>query len=628
MNKTVTINISGIIFHIEEDAFEKLSKYLSKIKGYFSKTDGGNEIMSDIEARIAEMLQGKINAVKQVVLMADVDSVIESMGKPEEFAEGAMEEETTEENNNQNPQTEPTKKRMFRDPDNKAVGGVCSGIAAYFDVDVVWIRLAMVLLVFFGGVSASLYIILWIVIPEAKTTAEKLAMRGEKIDINNISKTVKEEAELLKKRMEKHGVDLSNGSKMFKSESRNFFDKLGDFLKEFFALFGKVFGRLIGLFFLCIGLSILIPFVFGIFGFSIAGSHGEFGDFIDLSFNESSHYAWSIVGLIIAIGIPVFALIYLGIKLLFKITYSNRWLNLGLGLTWLAGLAICAVIGFSTVKDIEEQGKVKEQIPVTTTHDTLYLELTQTKDLLAKLNIEEDEFFDEDRHGKMRINLGRDGYLIAHKNNSKILVGRASFDVVPSHNGKVELEVIKTCRGETRRSAIDRAKLIKYNLSVKDSVILFDEIFSVEPNQKLRAQDVDVILRIPAGKVIKLHKNMEYFIYDIGNVTNTYDGDMVDRRWKMTNDGLECVDCEGLGKRKRHKVSYDESDEDFENFEDPNSPETPKEPLAPGDVNVKSKDAHVKIDKDGININAKEADVKINKDGIHIDTEKGTKKEK
>lgn len=201
MNKTVTINISGIIFHIEEDAYDKLSKYLSTIKGYFSKTDGGNEIMSDIEARIAEMLQSKTSAVKQVVLMADVDSVIEAMGKPEEFAEGHTEKEEQEDESFQS--SEPIKKRLFRDPDNKAVGGVCSGIAAYFDVDIVWIRLAMFLLIFFGGLSLWVYIILWIVIPEAKTTAEKLAMRGEKIDINNISKTVKEEAEQLKQRAKK-----------------------------------------------------------------------------------------------------------------------------------------------------------------------------------------------------------------------------------------------------------------------------------------------------------------------------------------------------------------------------------------------------------------------------------------
>ena len=137
MNKTVTINISGIIFHIEEDAYGKLSNYLSTIKGVFSKTDGANEIMSDIEARIAEMLQSRINALKQVILLQDVDHVIETMGRPEQFAD-YQEVEEKEEPQSTNSSAGEVKKRMFRDPDNKAIGGVCSGIAAYFDVDIIW----------------------------------------------------------------------------------------------------------------------------------------------------------------------------------------------------------------------------------------------------------------------------------------------------------------------------------------------------------------------------------------------------------------------------------------------------------------------------------------------------------
>ncbi|MGZ3921848.1 MAG: PspC domain-containing protein, partial [Bacteroidia bacterium] len=371
MNKTVTINISGIIFHIEEDAFEKLSKYLGTIKGYFSRTEGGNEIMSDIEARIAEMLQAKTSAIKQVVLMADVDSVIETMGKPEEFG-SEQEQETTQ--HTEAPGEEysgPVKKRMFRDPDHKAVAGVCSGIAAYFDVDVVWIRLAMFLLIFFGGVSLWVYFILWIVIPEARTTAEKLAMRGEKVDINNISKTVKEEAEQLKKRMEKYGNDFRN--KDF-SQPRNFFDKLVDFIKEFFILFGKLFARVVGAILLIFGVVFMFVLLSTIFGFSVIGSNNEFNDWVNLFFMERSHYTMGMIGLVLFFGIPVLMMIYGGIKLLFRITYSNRWLNLSAGLIWLVGFLIALYVGITTGKDFGNEGKIKEQVQIVQ-HDTLYLTL-------------------------------------------------------------------------------------------------------------------------------------------------------------------------------------------------------------------------------------------------------------
>src|SRR5436190_9239156 len=188
-NKTVTINISGVIFHIEEDAYDSLSRYLGTIKGYFSGTDGGNEIMSDIEARIAELLQARINVSKQVILMADVDHVMGVMGRPEEFG---ADTKSTQEEESEPIYQERIKRRLFRNPEDKAIGGVCSGLAAYFDIDTVWVRLAMFLLIFFGGISLWVYIVLWIVMPEARSTADKMAMRGEPANINNIMRSVRE----------------------------------------------------------------------------------------------------------------------------------------------------------------------------------------------------------------------------------------------------------------------------------------------------------------------------------------------------------------------------------------------------------------------------------------------------
>jgi len=612
MNKTVTINISGIIFHIEEDAFEKLSKYLSTIKGYFSKTDGGNEIMSDIEARIAEMLQAKTSAIKQVVLMVDVDSVIETMGRPEEFADQGYENTEPNTESQTDSSSGPVKKRLFRDPDHKAIGGVCSGIAAYFDVDIIWIRLAMFLLVFFGGVTLWVYIILWIVIPEAKTTADKLSMRGEKIDINNISKSVHEEAEQLKKRMEKYGKDINNNSAGFRNDTRNFFDKLGDFFKEFFIFFGKFFGRLIGLLLLIFGICFMFGLLSTIFGISVMGSNVEYNDWVNLVFLERSHYTLGMFGLILFFGVPILMMIYGGIKLLFKIRYSNRWLNIGSGLIWFVGLLIMVFVGISTGKDFNDEGKIKDQAQITQ-RDTLYLTLNKSNLAMSELSFnddDEDDNYEWDHRGRRRSSRRhRSDYVIGKNGNSKYIVGHARLNIVPSLTDNFELYIIKKARGENKRSGLNRAKAIEYKFSQNDSLISLDEFFTVAANEKFRVQEVRVLLKVPRNKVIHLDKSLEHFLDDIENVTNTFDGDMVGRRWIMTKEGLECIDCDGIEKEE----------DKYDHF-----PAPPAPPALPG-VNVNAKDADVKIDKDGIDIKSKDANVKIGKDGIHIDTKENKK---
>ena len=177
MKKTVTVNIGGTVFHIDEDAFELLHKYLETIKAHFHTSDGKDEITSDIEARIAELFTEKLKLGKQAISIEDVQEAIAIMGKPEEF--GGGEANAPKEEPFQHSYTY-TKRRVYRNPDDKVVGGVCSGISAYLDIDPLWIRLLFAVMFFGFGSGFLLYIILYIIIPEAKTTAEKLEMRDRK----------------------------------------------------------------------------------------------------------------------------------------------------------------------------------------------------------------------------------------------------------------------------------------------------------------------------------------------------------------------------------------------------------------------------------------------------------------
>lgn len=196
MNKTVTVNIGGRVFNIEESAYQKLNNYIETIRSYFDGSEGVDEIISDIELRIAELFMERVTDQKQVITNADVDYVVSIMGKPEDYVDNDEEEysESTE-----------TSKRVFRDPDNRVFFGVCGGISAYFGWDPIVLRALFVIVTLFYGSGVLIYLILALIIPKAKTTAEKLQMRGEPVTVENISKKVNESVNTMREDIKDFG---------------------------------------------------------------------------------------------------------------------------------------------------------------------------------------------------------------------------------------------------------------------------------------------------------------------------------------------------------------------------------------------------------------------------------------
>lgn len=194
MKKTYTINISGSVFHIEEDAYEQLNNYIARLKHHFGNDSEGNEIVADIESRIAEIFNAKKSAENEVITMAWVDEVIETMGNPEVIQDEVNETAGAAKKN---------KKRLYRDPDRKVIAGVCGGLAAYFNMDPVVVRLIMVLLFILNGLGLIIYVILWIAVPVAQTTAQRLEMYGEEVNIENIEKWIKKEYQEIEKSVKK-----------------------------------------------------------------------------------------------------------------------------------------------------------------------------------------------------------------------------------------------------------------------------------------------------------------------------------------------------------------------------------------------------------------------------------------
>jgi len=192
MKKTLTINLANQVFHIDEDAFHRLREYLDRIEGHFADTNERSDIVSDIEMRISELFNQRITQQKQVIVIQDVEEIIRTMGDPAEIG-GEEQAKTRDYARGSKP------KRLYRDPDSRVLGGVCGGIGQYFKIDPLIVRIIF-LVVFFGfGIGLLIYIILWIVVPEARTTAQKLEMRGDPVNASNIGNFVKDEFENVKR---------------------------------------------------------------------------------------------------------------------------------------------------------------------------------------------------------------------------------------------------------------------------------------------------------------------------------------------------------------------------------------------------------------------------------------------
>jgi phage shock protein PspC (stress-responsive transcriptional regulator) len=194
MKITVSINLGGYSFNIDEDAYAELKRYLKNLELHFAGEESSSEILSDIETRMAELFRTKITTYKQVIDIEDVRQAVTVMGTPEDISD------------NEGPSardkfSSPGYHRMYRDPDHRVIGGVCSGMGAYWDIDPVIVRIIFIALTLAGGLGAMVYLILYIVIPEAKTTAQKIEMKGNPVNIHNIKDSVKKEFDNVRKNM-------------------------------------------------------------------------------------------------------------------------------------------------------------------------------------------------------------------------------------------------------------------------------------------------------------------------------------------------------------------------------------------------------------------------------------------
>ncbi|HRT53049.1 MAG TPA: PspC domain-containing protein, partial [Flavobacteriales bacterium] len=328
MKKTVTANIAGTVFHIEEDAYDRLQRYLAGIRANF----GGNaaEIMGDIESRIAELFNARL-INRSVVTLEDVEHVESVMGRPEDFAgEGAP---------GVPPPGATGSKRFLRDPDDKWLGGVLGGLGAYLGMDPLWLRIAVIVLVMASvGSVIPLYLLLWILVPRADSAADRLRMRGEPVTVENIKRTVEEGAS----RFAKEAGDLG---KDWGPRARDWGQAAGAQMRNAGSGARHALRRIVGLALVVIGFGMFLSLVTGWVGSSMSLWHFatwnndgmgllELGQ---LAFNSRTQAVWAGIGLFVLLAVPVIGLLLSGFNLLLN-TRAPGWLGWSLAVIWIAAL--------------------------------------------------------------------------------------------------------------------------------------------------------------------------------------------------------------------------------------------------------------------------------------------------
>ncbi|QDA61395.1 PspC domain-containing protein [Hymenobacter jejuensis] len=631
MKKNISINLQGIIFHIEEDGYEILSRYLAEVKAHFSGYRGHEEIVADIESRIAELFSMRLSSTKQVITLEDVEEMVAKMGRVSDFqsADDAEDDEETlasavaagtaagsytySSGTGSGPSAtgaasataatdeprrlyrdmanrkiagvaagiaryfsinplwirlgflvlffinpvfrhmtpfdnthfdlaglvllayvilwialpkrydtpptdeDPTFKKLYRDTDNGKVGGVSAGLAAYFKVDVVLVRILFIVFIFAGGFSIPVYIILWILLPEAKTVSDKMRMRGDAVTLSGIDNSLRNNA------FEAGAVPSSNRP-------------VGTFLEELFRnvrplinFLGNLIRWAAGALLVVIGFSMLLGFTIalGVALGWIPESQGfvHTGPFPPYLFMNSVP-TWALFAFYATAAIPALAMLLLGIGLLLRRSVLSRTAGLSLLGLWLLSVVGSSIAAARISRDFQDRGTystTRSFAPVP--YPTVMLAMRDFENSMSRPNI--------------------------------TLVSADSGQVI-----RMEQEV--SANGATEEAAIQSAaNSITYGVQQRDSVLTFDESYRFRPNATFRDQRVSLVLHLPKDKTYRLSENFSYLLNSESFVNDHRPEDIASRRFRLRGNQLECINCTAEEMRDKNDKDGDDVNVDM-----------------------------------------------------------------
>jgi len=575
MNKTININLGGRFFHIDETAYSKLKLYLDAIRRSLSDDpQGRDEILNDIELRIGELLSERIKDELQVVNQNNIEEITKIMGKPEDYL---VDEELFEDEPKY--RSSSSSKKLFRDGEDKFLGGVCSGLAHYFGIDTIWMRIIWLVLLFGFGIGFLIYPILWILIPVAETTAEKLQMKGEPVNITNIERKIREEFEGVTSRVKDGVNEVTNKVKSseFKSKAKSGIQELVETLGKIILAILSVFGKFIGALLIFVATITLIALIIGAFswgGIEIFGLGDEFVHYPPFFF-DSFIPSWLLIILgFIVIGIPFIILFMLGLRILSsnvksfstttKLSLLGVWIISIIGLS-IAGVNMATRTAYDGVHNQTEEIQIME-------NDTLNVKMIGNDNLSS--------------HKELRRQYNAE--TVYDNNIQKLFSTRVNVDIKSTDKTTAFVKIRKESEGKNRLNANKDAEAIEYQFNLNDKKLELNGYFLSDFNNKFKDQLIDVTIYLPINSFIYLDNSTRTFLNDIDNTKDIHDNDMPKHLYKMTEKGLECLNCD-------LSIFGDDFKKDNEHFKLNIDENGVKIKVSDGD-----KDAEVKIDENGI----------------------------
>lgn len=489
MNKVTHINIGGIPFIMNEDAYAFLQHYFDSITAHFQLSEGSEEIVADIESRIAELLNEK-KGTRQIVEIEDVQFAINIMGRPEDFGADPIEEQKESGKRSKKDTGFNPGKRLYKNSDDKIVAGVCSGLSIYLGIkDPVWMRLLFGLLAVVGGGSGiPIYFILMFILKDAKTPKEKLEMKGDPINLESLVNTMGTEFKNLGEQFKDFGKKNAEGSKTQASELgtslQEGFSVIGQNLEAFFRNLARILRPIIYV------LGGIIIFALVILWSTILFSAFQSGETIRMFLPASTwESVFGIFSILLLVLLPIMSIGLSVTQTFFRVRIKPIWYGAIWGL-WTLNFVGMTFLAKNISRSYRSEAHVEVPVQMQSAPSGTYVVVPQRLESRNNRSIE---------LGDLRLE------------KEAITFEFLDIEVARSESGKVEFIILKSSSGESETEAESIAESIKYDIRQQGDTLMVPDFHQIVKGEKFKNQRVELKILIPNGKQVK-------FAEKIGNL--------------------------------------------------------------------------------------------------------------